>query len=428
MSSCTPFFSKSQLTAFTPRPVQQHPPYALLTDFFLDASCRTGKTVLLSRIQPFLSLCSKKAYATATSAVAAVLLNCGQTACSAVKISVPATEHSTCFITAGSGLAQQLRDVDLIICYEVFMCHHFCRRAVDWSLRDLSSNSLPLGGLFIVYFGHFRRILPVVRGASRAQIVNACVRSCIAFGLFKLLHLTKNMSLSALHPIASASPAATAYSKNLLLVSERSLRAVGDLNMIPLATSAHVSASLRYTCPQDFEGIQTCYVDENWLTSRVILATKKNSLSVINEFVTALIPGPNRTFSSQNTVADEGLDVLRYSVELLDTLTAVLLQQITAINSRRVMFSCFCTTWTRLQVMSTAHGTYLRTCSLTFSTSDLPPLLTKAIVCVFRACQVALAKTTFLCLPSQECSSQFGLTSPSPPISPKDILSVVDSV
>lgn len=97
------------------------------------------------------------------------------------------------------------------------------------------------------------------------------------------------------------------------------MRAVGDPDVIPLATSAHVSASFRHICLQVLEDTQICYSDRYYTTSPAVLLT---SLFIIHEFVGDLIPDPHRIFLSADTVANKERGALRYLIELLNTLTA----------------------------------------------------------------------------------------------------------
>lgn len=114
-----------------------------------------------------------------------------------------------------------------------------------------------------MYSGHFGQILPVVRRGSRAQTVNPCPKSSTLFSLFRLLRLAENMRLLPLRASVSAIAAALAYSEYLLRLDERNVAASGDLDMIPLLTFAHISASSLSACVQVFECIQACYADED---------------------------------------------------------------------------------------------------------------------------------------------------------------------
>lgn len=130
------------------------------------------------------------------------------------------------------------------------------------------------------------------------------------------------MRLSSLCAEVSASTAAVASFQYVLRAEEQPVRAVDDPDMIPLSTSARVSAYLPYICLQVFEVIGVCYADEDWLALRVVVTTRNSSISIIYDIVGDLIPGLKETILSADTLADEVRDALRCPVELLSTLTA----------------------------------------------------------------------------------------------------------
>lgn len=68
---------------------------------------------------------------------------------------------------------------------------------VDQTLRDLMQNEVPFGGKLIVLGGDFRQVLPVVPGASRAQIVAKCVKASDLWRHFRQLCLHVNMRANA---------------------------------------------------------------------------------------------------------------------------------------------------------------------------------------------------------------------------------------
>lgn len=55
------------------------------------------------------------------------------------------------------------------------MNHRFLLEALDRSLRDILSSTLPFGGKPLILAGDFRQILPVVKRGSRAETVNAAI-------------------------------------------------------------------------------------------------------------------------------------------------------------------------------------------------------------------------------------------------------------
>ena len=111
--------------------------------FFPDAPGGTGKMILIKAIHKLLRSRERKVIAVSTSAVAASLLDRGRTAHSAFKIPIPYDSTSTCNITVESKLAQELRELDLIIWDEVVMCHRYCIEAVDRTVRDIMISEAP---------------------------------------------------------------------------------------------------------------------------------------------------------------------------------------------------------------------------------------------------------------------------------------------
>ena len=82
-----------------------------------------------------------------------------------------------------------LRDLHLIILDEASMIPAHALRAIDLLLRDLMSNDCPFGGKVIVLGGDFRQVLPVVRHATQAAIVEATLKHSPLWPVFRTLHL-----------------------------------------------------------------------------------------------------------------------------------------------------------------------------------------------------------------------------------------------
>ncbi len=131
--------------------------------YFLDAPGRTGKTFTIHAIQSVLKIRKHSVIAVATSAVAASLLEDGQTAHSAFKISMPCYAESVYNISIESKIANELRRASFIIWDEILMCQRYCIEATDRALRAImKSPHVPFGGKFVLFSGNFRQILPVV--------------------------------------------------------------------------------------------------------------------------------------------------------------------------------------------------------------------------------------------------------------------------
>ena len=116
------------------------------------------------------------ALATATTGIAAQLLNLGRTFHSRLKAPLHPTEESTLNIPAQGTLAKLVRRCRLLLIDEASMLHRFYLEALDRTLRDLMKTpDTPFGGMIIVMAGDFRQCLPVVPGSNKAQISKICI-------------------------------------------------------------------------------------------------------------------------------------------------------------------------------------------------------------------------------------------------------------
>lgn len=152
--------------------------------FFVDGPGGTGKTFLYNTLLTYVrSQPAKIAIAVASSGIAALLLNGGQTAHSRFGIPISLHARSICTIPVQSQEAVVIRQSELIIWDEAPMCHCHAIEAVDRRLRDIMGvqdrrlEQIPFGGKTILFGGDFRQTLPVIQHGSRGQIVDAYLKS-----------------------------------------------------------------------------------------------------------------------------------------------------------------------------------------------------------------------------------------------------------
>jgi hypothetical protein len=180
--------------------------------YFLDAPGGTGKTYLLNLLLAKVRLDNKIALATASTGVAAILLEGGRTLHSRAKVPLICDAHSSCNINVRTknGLAALWRKVDLLICDEVSMLSRDVLECVDRMLQDLMENDLPMGGKTVVFTGDFRQCLPVIPKAGRGEIVAKSFRSSSLYRHFQRYSLTANMRVQRLLAVGDAAHAAAA--------------------------------------------------------------------------------------------------------------------------------------------------------------------------------------------------------------------------
>jgi len=98
-------------------------------------------------------------------------------------------------------LAGLILRTSLVIWDEAPMSHRHCFEALDRSFRDIlgvenpQAASLPFGGKPMIFGGDFRQVLPIVEGASRAEIIKASLLGSYLWRHIKVMRLSTNMRL-----------------------------------------------------------------------------------------------------------------------------------------------------------------------------------------------------------------------------------------
>ncbi|GMF27113.1 unnamed protein product [Phytophthora lilii] len=128
--------------------------------------------------------------------------------------------NSTCGAKKNTHLGELLQTTDLFIWDEAPIAHRHAFEAVDRTLRDVTNNSEePFEGKIFVLSGDFRQFLPVVKGGSPAETIDACLESSELWPQFQKLRLTEKMRVRSAGNTENAEEMA-AFSDFLLQVGE----------------------------------------------------------------------------------------------------------------------------------------------------------------------------------------------------------------
>ncbi|XP_049316968.1 uncharacterized protein LOC125779739 [Bactrocera dorsalis] len=132
--------------------------------YFLDALGGTGKTFIITLILAAIRSQKKIALALASSGIAAILLDGGRTAHSALKLplNMQVSETPTCNISRNSAMGKVLKQVAIILWDECTMANKKSLEALDRTMKDLRGNQQLFGGALILLSGDFRQTLPVL--------------------------------------------------------------------------------------------------------------------------------------------------------------------------------------------------------------------------------------------------------------------------
>lgn len=73
-------------------------------------------------------------------------------------------------------MATLIRKCKVIVWDEATMSNKLALEAVERTFLDIRANTMLFGGIAMVFSGDFRQTLPVVRGGTRANEVDACFK------------------------------------------------------------------------------------------------------------------------------------------------------------------------------------------------------------------------------------------------------------
>lgn len=236
----------------------------------------------------------------------------GRTSHSRFKIPIDGNESSVCNIPKQSGTAELLRLAKLIIWDEAPMAKRWAIEALDRSLRDIMSNDVLFGGKVIVFGGDFRQVLPVVPRGTRVETVNASLVMSYLWPKMQKLKLSKNMR--AQHD--------SMFSDFLLRVGNGDEPTINeDLIQIPkemvscYEDTKHCEEQLINTI---FPSLRENAHSIEYITKRAILATRNESVDMLNQKLISTFPGKERKYTSFDEAIDDTHNY--YPEEFLNTL------------------------------------------------------------------------------------------------------------
>ncbi|XP_064116564.1 uncharacterized protein LOC135222408 [Macrobrachium nipponense] len=225
--------------------------------FALSASGGTGKTYLINAIIDFLRSEKKVVFASSLSGIAATILHNGRTLHSRFKIPINITPESTCQVSDQHESAQLFRMTDLIITDEVSQGDKLFFECLDRSLRNIRKNQELFGGICVLFVGDWKQILPVVKRGSRAQIVNATLKTSYIWKSVTELKLSLNMRVRNSSDVTFASYLRDIGSRNCSYIEP-------PRNTIEARPEFVLeSSSVSDICKFVFDGLSESYADQS---------------------------------------------------------------------------------------------------------------------------------------------------------------------
>ena len=189
----------------------------------------------------------------------------------------------------------------LLVWDEGHITHKHVAECIDRTLRDICSCDFPFGGKVVVFGGTFRQILPVIKRASRGDVVSAYLNRSSLWRYVKVMPLTINMRLRKLS------------SQDSLEVSElcKFILRVGE-GTEPEDENQMIHIDPRFVVPgNDISGLVSAVYGD--------IVNKNETCGAINAYVMQLIPGDADAFVSADSVEDS--QAAMYPTEFLNSLS-----------------------------------------------------------------------------------------------------------
>ena len=297
---------------------------------FIDARGGTGKTYVLNAILAAVRLMDggSVALAVGSTGIAANLLHLGRTFHSRFKVPLNVNSESVCNIDAQSTLAKLIRMAKVIVWDEAPMNHKFQMEALDRTLRDITGQDLPFGGIVTVLSGDFRQCLAVIQHASRAEIVDAALNRSMLWSSFAVMQLKENMRV-----ILSKNPDTQGFDDFTLKLGDGLMEVVEDTDLVEIPadmcmkiktnTAKHPDAekkSMSDLADHVYPNFSRNINKVGWMDGRAILAPTNKQVDELNNLIADTFPGKPVVLTSSDQVINPD-DHQRFNVEYLNSLS-----------------------------------------------------------------------------------------------------------
>jgi len=288
--------------------------------FFLEGFGGTGKTYLINLVLAKIRADGGIALSTASSGIAATLLDGGTTAHSRFKIPIDIHTDSICNIPAQSHLAELLRETQLVFWDEAPMQHRYTFEAVNRTLKDIRKDPRPFGGVVFCFCGDFRQILPVVPRGTRGQIVSACIKRSPLWEHVQPLSLNINMRLLSPTMSPNERQRQQEFANRILAVGEGRDTLNGVVQwplegLVPDNSSRSLANAIYPTLANQNDPLPSC----QHLAERAILAARNDTVDNLNAQLLASMRGEVFASYSADKIVDEE-DADNYPSEYLNTI------------------------------------------------------------------------------------------------------------
>ncbi|XP_024011354.1 ATP-dependent DNA helicase PIF7-like [Eutrema salsugineum] len=281
--------------------------------FFVYGFGGTGKTFLWRFLSTTIRSRGKIVINTASSGIAALLLEGGRTAHLRFGIPINPDDFTQCNMPPGSDLANLMKRADLIVWDEAPMMSKYSFKNLDRSLNDIIRLPVrkPFGGKVVFFGGDFRQILPVIPHTGRSETVMATINSSALWDDCTVLQLTKNMRLlGGLSDVAAAE--LKAFSEWILAVGDGKVNTPND-DVVDIDTPEDLLIKdcgdpMKTIVKEVYGNLISSQHAEDFYQHRAILSPTNEDVDQINDYMFSLLPGELHTYLSADSIAPSDKD------------------------------------------------------------------------------------------------------------------------
>ena len=203
-----------------------------------------------------------------------------------------------CSIKKGTALSRLIQEGKTTVVDEAAMTNKLAFEALDCTLRDLTGKERPMGGMCMLLCGDFRQIWPIIRGGTRGNIVDSCLKKSFLWDHVIVKHLHTNMRVH-LH----GDEAAGEFASQLLAIGNGKYPIDTSPDIIQLPENIGAFAcSIEELVSKVYPDLLSNFRNMAWLSERCILAPLNETTRTINTALFAQLPGESVEYRSLDSV------------------------------------------------------------------------------------------------------------------------------
>ncbi|XP_026451085.1 uncharacterized protein LOC113351282 [Papaver somniferum] len=226
----------------------------------------------------------------------------------------------------------------MVIWDEALMIHRHAFEAQERTVKDLMNESKDktkekvFGGKTLLFGGDFRQILPVIRGGSRENIVDASISRSRLWKHFHVFELSENMRLLNGNCNSAEKQSISEFSKWILDLGDGKLPSKEIEGEDDEPTWIKIPDDLLIESGENpietivqaiYPGLLDKIENQDYLRKRCILTPKNDTVDQINDYVVSMFPGKEHVFLSSDSICPQSYDFenaeLLYNQEYLNS-------------------------------------------------------------------------------------------------------------